>query len=64
MSKKYLGINDISEYLGVTVNTLYSWVCQKRIPYIKVGRLVRFDMDRIQKWIEVNTVEPYTGDNL
>ena len=64
MNKKYQGIKEISQYLGVTVNTLYSWVCQKRIPYIKVGRLVRFDMDRIQKWLELNTVEPYNEGNL
>ena len=64
MNKRCLGIKGVSEYLGVTVNTLYSWVCQKRIPYIKVGRLVRFDMDKIQKWLELNTVEPYNVGNL
>ena len=60
MCKKLLTIEELSEYIGITVNTAYSWVSQKKIPYIKVGRLVRFDMDKINEWVEQNSVEVYS----
>ena len=57
--KKYVDIKEISEYLGSTVNTVYSWVHQKKIPYVKMGRLVRFDIKKIEEWLEDNSVEVY-----
>ena len=50
-----------ANHLGVTKNTLYSWVSQKRIPYVKIGRLVKFDRDDIDAWIESQKIEPYSG---
>jgi excisionase family DNA binding protein len=37
-------IGHIAEHLGVKVNTVYSWVNQRKIPYVKVGRLIKFNM--------------------
>lgn len=59
MEKRYLGIKELGEYLGIKEGTVYSWVCYKKIPYIKVGRLVKFDLIRIEKWLEENSVEMY-----
>ncbi len=59
MQRRFLGIRDCAEYLGVTKGTLYVWVCHRKIPYVKVGRLVKFDLVRIDKWLASNTVESY-----
>ncbi len=45
-----------AEHLGVTKNTLYAWVSQKRIPYVKIGRLTKFDERDIDNWIEERKV--------
>jgi excisionase family DNA binding protein len=38
--------------LGMNVNTLYAWVCQKKIPHKRLSRrLVRFDADELERWI-------------
>ena len=42
---------DLAIYLGVRVDTVYSWVSKGRLPYVKVGRLVRFDIRDIDTWI-------------
>lgn len=55
--KRYLGISECSQYIGVTKGTLYVWVCHKKIPYLKVGRLVKFDLKVIEKWLKENSVE-------
>ena len=57
MQKRLLTVNEASEYLGIKVNTLYSWVSQKKIDYVKMGRLTKFDIRLIDKYIENNSVE-------
>ena len=57
MNNRLLGTTEISEYLGIKMNTIYAWVNQRRIPYIKVGRLVKFDIRKIEEWVSENTVE-------
>lgn len=59
MTKRYFSIDELSDYLGVTRGTLYVWVCHRKIPYLKVGRLVKFDLLRIEKWLEEKSVEMY-----
>ncbi|OQA92043.1 MAG: Helix-turn-helix domain protein [Elusimicrobia bacterium ADurb.Bin231] len=51
MQTKLLNINELAEYLGIKISTVYSWVNQRKIPYVKVGRLVKFDQVDIDKWI-------------
>ena len=60
MKDQLLDIKQLSGYLGISVNTLYSWVSQKRIPHIKMGRLVRFDLEIINKWLEEHSFEVYS----
>lgn len=57
MEKRYLNIDEISQYTGLSVNTLYSWVWQKKIPYVKFGRLVKFDRRAIEHWAEQNSIK-------
>ena len=37
--KRFYKIQELSEYLGVEVSTLYGWVHTRQIPYYKIGRL-------------------------
>ena len=59
MEKRFLGIRELAEYLGITEGTVYVWVCHRKIPYLKVGRLVKFDIRKIEKWLEENSVAMY-----
>lgn len=45
-------------YIGVTPGTLEVWRCTKRyeIPYIKVGRLVRYRPAALDKFLTARTV--------
>ena len=45
-----------AEYLGLSKGTLYVWVCHRKIPYFKVGRLVKFDIKEIELWLKENSV--------
>ncbi len=43
--------------LDISVNTAYSMVSQRRIPFVKIGRLTKFDIERIEEWIEEHSTE-------
>jgi excisionase family DNA binding protein len=49
---------DAAEYIGVTPRTLEVWRCTKRyqIPFIKVGRLVKYRKSALDAFLESRTV--------
>jgi excisionase family DNA binding protein len=48
MTKRNLiSANEIATVLGIQCQTVYLWVRQKRIPFYRVGRLVKFDEDEV-----------------
>lgn len=58
---RLLKIEEVAKLLGVAVPTLYGWVGAKRIPYRKIGRLLRFDREDIENWTRAGecSVVPY-----
>ncbi len=42
-----------ADFLGVTKKTLEDWICSGRyaVPYVKVGRLVRFRPEALRVWL-------------
>jgi len=57
MNRRLLSVTELSEYLGLPKNTIYARVSQRRIPFVKCGRLTKFDLEKIEEWIEENSVE-------
>ena len=55
---KLLSPQELSTALNISIETVYAWTSQKRIPYIKMGRLVRFNVDEVNKWLERQRVTP------
>jgi excisionase family DNA binding protein len=49
-------ISEAAEYLAVSVSTLYGWVYQRRIPFVKVGRALRFDKSDLDSLVEGSRV--------
>lgn len=52
-----VNITELSQYLSISKNTIYAWVNQRRIPYHKVGSLLRFDINQIDEWLKTNKKE-------
>ncbi len=48
----------VADWLGVTVRHVRRLVTERRIPYIKVGRLIRFDPVEIERWIDESRRPP------
>ena len=64
MEKRLLDIEDASAYLGIPVNTLRCWCSCRKIPYVKLGRMVRFDVTLLEEWFKENLIKPENFDNI
>jgi len=51
-----LDVAQAAEFLAVTVSTVYGWVWQRRIPFVKLGRALRFDIADLQRFVDQNRV--------
>ena len=58
---RLLNIKQLAHFLGVKEGTIYVWVCHRKIPFLKVGRLVKFDLRKIEKWLEENSIGVYNS---
>jgi len=56
MLAKMLSVKEVAILLGVKRITIYGWVSERRIPFIKVGARTMFDPREIERWLEVTTV--------
>ena len=56
-----LDIDGVATALGTTVRHVRRLVFERRIPYIKVGALLRFDPAAIGSWLEEHTVSTLTS---
>ncbi len=62
MKKRYASIKEVSEYTSLPVKTLYDWASQGRIPSIKYGRRVLFDLEDIDRIMASS--KRNTGENV
>ena len=51
MAERWLSVSEIAEYLGVSRDTVYSWLGQKAIPAHKLGRLWKFKASEVDDWV-------------
>lgn len=47
-----MNISVLSTQLGVSKHTIYDWCAFGKIPYVKLGKFIRFDQVEIGKWLE------------
>jgi excisionase family DNA binding protein len=62
MDSNFLTIQEVSQYLHIKPATLYSKVGGGEIPHYKVGRLVRFKREDIDRWMEDHRRDPHDAD--
>lgn len=61
---RLLAVQDVAEQLSVSVKTIYTMANQRRIPFVKVGRLLRFEGATIERWVRKQAVMPSPVNRL
>ena len=51
---RLLSIEQLAEHLGVTERHVRRLVAERRVPFLKVGKFIRFDPAEIAKWLNAN----------
>ena len=51
VTEPWLSVDDIAAHLGVTKDTVYTWIAEKDMPAHKVGRLWKFQASEIDEWV-------------
>ena len=49
--KKLLTPMEICSVLNVKTSTVYAWTHEGFIPCVRLGRLIRFDLDEVMTWV-------------
>ena len=57
ITARLLDIREVAIYTGLSVHTLYAMVSQRRVPFVKMGRLTKFDREELDKWIASHAVK-------
>ncbi len=50
-SQRFLNVKGMAQYLCLSQDTIRAWVKTGYIPFSKLGRAVRFDMQEIEPWL-------------
>jgi excisionase family DNA binding protein len=58
-----LTIDQLAERLGVSIRHIRRRVAERRVPYLKVGWLVRFDPAEITAWLDGARHPQQAGDD-
>jgi len=54
-----LSVEEAADYLGVKKSTIYGWIFRRKVPFVKVGRLVKFRGEALRKWLTDREVKPF-----
>jgi len=60
-SEPLMTSEELCTFLGYERETLYTNIPRLKIPYIKVGNLLRFERAKIAEWLVANTKNPVKG---
>ena len=52
-----LSVKALSKRLSISEGHIYRLVAEKRVPYTRIGALLRFDPKAIDAWLEERKVE-------
>jgi len=60
IQQRLLTVKEAANYLAMTSAALYQLVHRKKIPVVRFGKALRFDIQALDDWIEAHT-EPFGG---
>ena len=49
---RWASLDEVSDYLGVTKDTVRNWIKKTDIPAHKIGRLWKFKFSEVDEWVK------------
>lgn len=57
---RLFGVEELAHVLGVSAKTIYYWVERREIPFLKIGRHLRFQLEDVIHFFQQKTAENAT----
>jgi len=54
--RRLITAKEASQYLSLSTGTIYQMATSKKLPYLKIGDRVLFDIKSLDQWIEKNLI--------
>jgi excisionase family DNA binding protein len=51
---RWYSLTEIKQYLGISRDTVLTWIAEKNMPAHKIGRLWKFKISEIDDWVKNN----------
>lgn len=51
MEDRWLSVDETAKYLGVSKDTVYTWIASKGLPGHRIGRFWKFKRAEIDEWV-------------
>lgn len=51
-----ISVREAAQMLGIAPSTVYRFVHQQRLPFIKIGSRVLFDLDDLSEWVREHKI--------
>ena len=61
LEDRWLSVDEIALYLGVSADTIYRWRSNQQIPAHKIGRMWKFKKSEVDAWVTSDV--PNKGDS-
>ena len=49
---KLMGVQEVAQFIGISPNTVYLWTRQGKLPFFKLGKLLKFRIKDVEDWLE------------
>jgi excisionase family DNA binding protein len=56
--KPFMDASELASFLGVSLRTVRTMQQRRLIPFVKIGRSVRFRLSQVEKALEKLTIQP------
>lgn len=61
VTEPWVSADAIAEHLGVTKDSVYSWIATKEMPAHRVGRLWKFKVSEVDAWVRADRADDASG---
>lgn len=52
LSDRWLSVEEVARYLGISKETVYRWLEKKKIPAHRIGKLWKFQLSEVDSWVK------------